>query len=322
MATIEQSRAKSIIRNFSRQKILVLGDIMVDKYLWGRVSRISPEAPVPVVEIEKDTSCLGGAGNVWQNLKSLGASPMLSGIVGRDTYGEWIQRHITDSRGVFSLPDRPTSLKTRIIAHHQQVVRVDQENKIPIPQATLKSMTAYIEKQVFQGIFISDYNKGVISRSLMKHLLPWAQTQGMSVFVDPKVENISLYSQVTLLTPNHHEAEKIAHQPCRTVSEVETAGQKILERTGTEYLIIKRGEQGMTVFAKDHSIIHMPTIAKEVFDVTGAGDTVIATAGLALLSGASIREAALLANCAAGIVVGKIGTASLTTEELIDSIKE
>ena len=245
---------------------------------------------------------------------------MLSGIIGQDTYGEWIQHHITDNRGVFSLSDRPTSLKTRVIAHHQQVVRVDQENKIPLPKATLKAMMAFIEKEVFQGIFISDYNKGVISKPLMKHLLPWAQTQGIPVFVDPKVENISLYSKVTLLTPNHHEAEKITQQSCYKDSEVEIIGHKILERTGIEYLIIKRGEQGMTVFDKDKHIFHMPTIAKEVFDVTGAGDTVIATAGLSLLSGASIREAALLANCAAGIVVGKIGTAHLSPEELIASL--
>jgi D-beta-D-heptose 7-phosphate kinase/D-beta-D-heptose 1-phosphate adenosyltransferase len=293
---------------------------MLDKYLWGNVGRISPEAPVPVVEVHRDTSCLGGAGNVCHNLESLGAFPIPVGVVGDDQAGDWIIKSVPDNTGIFVDKKRPTTVKTRIIAHHQQVVRVDQEEKKSISSKMEEKIVNFIQRDEFEGILISDYNKGLLTKSLMQKLLPYAQKKEISVFVDPKVDNFFSFSPVTLINPNHAEAEQIVHFSCDTDAQVEKAGEKILSRIESKYLILKRGERGLTVFEKGKKEIHIPTIAKEVFDVTGAGDTVIATASLALLSEASILEAAMLANTAAGVVVGKIGTATVTPGELISAL--
>ena len=319
---INPERARRLIRRFKNKRVLVLGDLMLDKYIWGDVSRISPEAPVPVVAVRKDTSCLGGAGNVAHNLESLGARPILVGVVGDDAEGRWIKRHLPESRGVFLDKKRPTTVKTRIIAHHQQVVRVDFEKKSPIPEPIQQRMVKVIREEEYDGLLISDYNKGIVNPSLMGRVLENARTQKIPVFVDPKVENFSLFSPITLITPNHVEAEKIVRHECRTDAQVERAGFEILSLISSLYLILKRGEQGMTVFEKGKPPIHIPTIAKEVFDVTGAGDTVIATVTLALLSGATIREAAMISNAAAGIVVGKIGTATASPEELLAALSQ
>lgn len=310
---------QKIVQNFKDKRVLVLGDIMLDKYIWGDVIRISPEAPVPVVEVKKDTSCFGGAGNASHNLETLGAFPLLVGVVGDDPEGEWIKKNVPDNRGIFTDKKRPTTMKTRIIAHHQQVVRVDYEKASPISTLTEERIFNFIKTERYDGILISDYNKGLLTKSLMKKVLPLAKKRKMPVFVDPKVKHFHLFTPVTLVTPNHFEAEKIVHHECHTDAQVEKACQKILMRISARYIILKRGEQGLTVFERGKRATHIPTIAKEVFDVTGAGDTVNATAALALLSGASILEAAILANAAAGIVVGKIGTAAVTPEELMES---
>jgi D-beta-D-heptose 7-phosphate kinase/D-beta-D-heptose 1-phosphate adenosyltransferase len=316
MTNVDVKKMANIIENFHGKRVLVLGDLMLDKYLWGNVGRISPEAPVPVVEVHRDTSCLGGAGNVCHNLSSLGAFPIPVGVVGDDQAGQWIRENVLDNSGIFIDKKRPTTVKTRIIAHHQQVARVDQEEKKSISSAMEEKIFDFIQANMYAGILISDYNKGLLTRSLMSKLLPYAQKKEISVFVDPKVDNFFSFSPVTLLNPNHTEAEHIVHHACDTDKQVERAGARILSRIEAKYLILKRGERGLTVFEKGKKEIHIPTIAKEVFDVTGAGDTVIATASLALLSSASILEAALLANAAAGVVVGKIGTATLTPDEL------
>ncbi|MBS3819903.1 D-glycero-beta-D-manno-heptose-7-phosphate kinase [bacterium] len=320
MDKVSQQRIKKIVGEFKNKRVLVLGDLMLDKYVWGRVGRISPEAPVPVVEVKKDTSCLGGSGNVGHNLESLGATPLLVGVVGQDQEGDWVKSRVTNGQGIITDSKRPTIVKTRIIAHHQQVVRVDIENKKPVSHRMEEQIFRYIQDETFHALLISDYNKGLLTRSLMKKVLPYAQENKIPVFVDPKVENFSLFSPVTLITPNHVEAERIVHHRCGTNQQTEKAGEKILERTQSRYLIIKRGEQGMSVFEKGKKAFHIPTLAKEVYDVTGAGDTVIAVASLALVSGATIHEAAILANTAAGLVVGKIGTASLTPQELLSHI--
>lgn len=320
MIGFDLKRIEEIVRNFKKRRLLVLGDIMLDKYIWGNVSRISPEAPVPVVEVIKSTSCLGGAGNVHHNLESLGASSLLVGVIGEDDEGNWIKKHVTECRGILIDTRRPTTVKTRIIAHHQQVVRVDQEKKKSISPLIEEKISHLIQKEKYNGIIISDYNKGIVSKPLMSRALAYAAEQKISVFVDPKVENFFLFSPVTLITPNHFEAEKIVHHPCRQESEIEKAGRQILSKLETLYLIIKRGEEGMSIFEKKRKPVHIPTIAREVFDITGAGDTVIATAALSLLAGATIYEAAILANAAAGIVVGKIGTATITPEELIEQM--
>ncbi len=321
MKAIDMKKMEKIISNFPNKTVLVLGDLMMDKYIWGNVSRISPEAPVPVVEVRKDTRCLGGAGNVSHNLESLGATTLQVGIVGEDDEGEWIKKRFTKNKGIFVDEKRPTIVKTRIIAHHQQVVRVDLEHKSSIPPKMEKQIFRFIQQEKYDGILLSDYNKGTLTKSLMKKLLPYAVEKRIPVFVDPKIENFFHFSPVTLITPNHHEAEQIVRHPCLSDSEVENAGAKILSRISSRYLILKRGEQGMTVFEKQKKPYHIPTTAREVYDVTGAGDTVIAVAALSLLAGASIEEAAVLSNTAAGIVVGKLGTAATTSKELMADLK-
>ncbi|MCJ7583054.1 MAG: D-glycero-beta-D-manno-heptose-7-phosphate kinase [Candidatus Aminicenantes bacterium] len=320
MKDIDIKKMKSTVKSFKGKKVLVLGDIMLDKYIWGDVVRISPEAPVPVVEVKKDTSCLGGAGNVCRNLESLGAFPLLVGITGNDSAADWIKAHIPDSRGIFIDKKRPTSVKTRIVANRQQVVRVDSETAASISYRQAEKIFDFIKNENCDGILISDYNKGVITRSLMTNLLAYTQKNKIPVFVDPKIENFPLFSPITLITPNHHEAERIIHQTCKDDSEVDKAGEKIFQKITTKYIIIKRGERGMTVFEKGKRPLHIPSLAREVYDVSGAGDTVIATASLALLSGATILEAAYLANTAAGIVVGKIGTATASASELLNAL--
>jgi len=319
-STPDFEKLSRIVPAFKKKKVLVLGDLMLDRYIWGSVSRISPEAPVPVVEVRADSLCLGGAGNVAQNLFGLGAAPILVGVVGDDEQGRWIKSNVPDDRGIFVDKARPTAVKTRIIAHQQQIVRVDQEKKGPFARGLEEKVLNFIRRQKYEGILISDYNKGLVNPSLIGRALLFAKEHRLPVFVDPKVEHFSLFSPVTLVTPNHHEAEKIVRHECRTDAQVEKAGAEILALISRRYLIIKRGEDGMAVFEKKKRPLHIPTVARQVFDVTGAGDTVIAVASLALLAGASIAEAASLSNTAAGIVVGKIGTASVSPEELLSAL--
>ncbi len=322
MIEANKKNLETIINKFRGRRLLVLGDIMFDRYIWGKVERISPEAPVPVVQVNRDTLCLGGAGNVYQNLKSLGAFPILLGTVGNDEEGKWIKKNLDYKKGIFTSQNRPTTTKTRIIAHQQQVVRVDKEGKEPLSQKINEKILDFIQKETYEGILISDYNKGVVNSSLMNDLLSFTQKKKIPVFVDPKKENITHFSPITLLTPNHHEASSIVNHPCEEDPETENAGIEILSLIDTKYLIIKRGKKGMTVFDKNKHPIHIPTTAQEVYDITGAGDTVIATASLSLLSGASLQESAFLANTAAGIVVGKMGTAAVTSQELINLLKK
>jgi len=319
--SLDPHKIDRLVRTFKGRRVLVLGDLMLDRYIWGDVSRISPEAPVPVVEVRKSTSTLGGAGNVGHNLASLGASPLLVGVVGDDEEGAWIKRRVGESRGVFVDAGRPTTVKMRIIAHHQQVVRVDQERKKPVSADVEEKIVRFIEREKFEGIVVSDYNKGIVTRTLMERVLAFARKENIPVFVDPKVENFAFFTPVTFIAPNHHEAERIVHHPCHSNADIERAGREIMARTASRYLIIKRGEQGLSVFEEGRKPAHIPTIAQEVFDVTGAGDTVIATAALALLAGATIGEAALMANAAAGVVVGKIGTAVCAPEELLKAVE-
>ncbi|MFQ6037915.1 MAG: D-glycero-beta-D-manno-heptose-7-phosphate kinase [Candidatus Aminicenantales bacterium] len=317
MIRITHKRARQIVAHFKEKRMLVLGDVMLDRYIWGEVSRISPEAPIPVVRVRRESSCLGGAGNVGQNLLRLGAHPVLTGVVGRDPEGRWIREHVEDGRGLFSTPTRPTTVKTRIIAHSQQVVRVDREETRPISPGLEGKIFRFIREERPEGLLISDYNKGLVTPSLVEKVLLFAKRQGIPVFVDPKVDHFTHFSPVTLLTPNHHEAERIVHHECLSDEDVERAGRTILSEISAEFLILKRGPHGLSVFEKGRRALHIPAVAKEVYDVTGAGDTVIAVAALALLAGASIREAAVLANVAAGLVVAKVGTAAITPEELL-----
>jgi D-beta-D-heptose 7-phosphate kinase/D-beta-D-heptose 1-phosphate adenosyltransferase len=321
MTKINPQKKRKIVNGFKNKRILVLGDLMMDKYIWGDVSRISPEAPIPVVVAKNDTSCLGGAGNVSHNIQSLGASPILTGVVGRDKEGDWIRKAVLDNRGIFVSKSRPTTVKTRIIAHQQHVVRVDMEEKKPISSELANKLYRFIQQEKFDALIISDYNKGLLSESLLQKVLAFAQQENIPVCVDPKAEHFLSFSPITLITPNHLEAERVVHHACLTDEDVEKAGNTILSQISTKYLILKRGEQGLSVFERNKKALHVPTLAKEVYDVTGAGDTVIAVSSLALVAGASIQEAALLANIAAGIVVGKLGTATLNAAELIAALQ-
>lgn len=325
---LDKKRLVQIVRRFGKKRVVVLGDLMLDEFLWGSVSRISPEAPVPVVEVKKETVHLGGAGNVTFNLWSLGAAPVPLGVIGKDEAGVRLlaefRRLGVDLRGVVQDPARTTSVKTRIIAHHQQVCRADRENRDEISTAVRQKL-ARLFRQLLnsaQSVVLSDYAKGVLCPALVEELLPMARARRVPVCVDPKVKNFALYRQATVITPNKMEAEQASGVAIEDEGSLVEAGRRIREQAQCDHLLVTRGEEGMSLFASDGRVEHIPTPAVEVFDVTGAGDTVISTLALGLATGATIREAAILANFAAGIVVGKLGTAAATPEELISRIRK
>ena len=319
------------VHEFSRARIVVIGDLMIDEFIYGTAERISPEAPVPVVKVTEKRYRLGGAANVLNNIHALKGKGFLCGIVGRDAMGTKckgaLKRLGADTDGIISEPGRPTTVKTRIIAdHRQQVVRYDQEVVHETSSACRKKILSYLKNKCAgaQALIISDYAKGVISPALLKELLPLARRTDIIICSDhPKVTNHTLYeNHATIITPNKKEAARVSGIEIETGEDVLRAGKKLLDSLACNAVLITRGEEGMTLFEKkDEAVIHIPTKAKEVYDVTGAGDTVIATLTMALAVGASYEEAARIANHAAGIVVSKLGTATATTQELIASIK-
>jgi len=315
------------IDRFSGTGVLVVGDVMVDEFLWGRVERISPEAPVPVVEVQREALLLGGAANVVNNIRALGGAVFLAGITGKDAMGEHLKDELkkidVDTDGIAALSDRPTTIKTRVIAHHQQVVRFDREKRGKIDKKTTDRIVGYTESlgHKISAIIISDYGKGVVNERLVSGLVGYARKQGLIVSVDPKVENFSIYKGVTVITPNHHEAGSGVGNKIVDEQSLLVTGKLILTKLGCENVIITQGEDGMTLFNRNGDIVHIPTVAQEVFDVTGAGDTVISTLTLAVAAGAEMRDAAVISNYAAGIVVGKVGTAIVTAGELRDEMQ-
>ena len=305
------------------RRVLVLGDVMLDEFLWGRVSRISPEAPVPVVQVTGQSFHLGGAGNVAANLRSLGGGAVLAGIVGRDTAGQRVREALAaagvDSRLVEVGRGRPTTVKTRVVAHGQQVVRADREDAADVPAGAETALVEWVRRDLPScgALVISDYQKGVVTASLLKRVLPLARRHRVSVLVDPKVHHFRLYRGATVVTPNQLEAEQATGLPLRSPAEVVAAGRRILSLLGCRAVLVTRGEHGMSLLERGRPPLHVPTAAREVFDVTGAGDSVIATMALALAAGATLPEAAVLANCAAGVVVGKVGTAQASPDEVL-----
>ncbi len=314
------------IGRFRGKRILVFGDLMLDRFVWGSVSRISPEAPVPVVEIGRETTCLGGAANVAANIRSLGAVPIPVGLIGADLEGRRLQEEFrrlgASIRGVVADPARPTCVKTRIIAHHQQVCRTDREDKTPLSEAVTARLVERFSGALAgaDAVVISDYAKGLVTPALLRRILPIARTGGKLVAVDPKMKNFAAYRPASLITPNTQEAELASGIHIATQRDLLRAGRKIQKDSGIRNLLITRGEHGMALFEGDARVTHIPTVAREVFDVTGAGDTVISSLALGLAAGLPLLQAAVLANIAAGIVVGKLGTASVTPKELIDRI--
>ncbi len=325
---MNRNRVDQILDAFSGKTILIVGDVMLDEFIWGKVGRISPEAPVPVVEVIRETYRLGGSANVAANIRELDGIPIPIGVVGRDAASDRIEEllkecHI-ETHGLVQA-DRPTTLKTRIIAHSQQVVRADRESKAPLSTEVNRDLSnlflQYLPKAA--AIVVSDYDKGVVSRELLSAILPKARAAGVPVYLDPKVHHADYYRPVTLITPNHREAELLTGMIINSETALEDAGRKLLQRFECEYALITRGEQGMSLFsaASLGRSQHLPTFAREVFDVTGAGDTVIATLALAGAGGATMEESAVLANHAAGIVVGKVGTATVTRSELLSDFE-
>jgi D-beta-D-heptose 7-phosphate kinase/D-beta-D-heptose 1-phosphate adenosyltransferase len=302
----------------------VIGDLMLDHFIWGTVTRISPEAPVPVVQVARETEMPGGAGNVAVNMASLGAEVHVVGLVGEDTAADRLlslfQRGAIRTESVIRTPERPTIVKTRIIAHHQQVVRVDREVRGEFADHLRDEIWSHVARLLpeMQAVVLSDYAKGVITPDLIHRLIALAQKLKIPVTVDPKVENFHLYKQATCVTPNTQEAmESAGVRSVRDEKDMDKLGQDLLKKINADSILITRGEHGMSLFEKKKPVVHIPTRAQQVFDVTGAGDTVIGTLTLALAAGAPVRTAAELANYAAGIVVGKLGTASVTSPELL-----
>ncbi len=318
-------RASSIIEKFKKTRVLVIGDLIMDHFIWGKVRRISPEAPVPVVEVTSESLMLGGSANVVNNIHSLGGISFVTGVVGRDEDGKKLIKALKE-KGISAdgiIPDtrRPTTIKTRVIAHSQQVVRFDREKKERLEGDSTDRVLNYIRKAVKSAdiVVISDYAKGLITEGLVEETRDMCRRLKKPVAVDPKVEHFDYYKGVTIVTPNNLEASMASGVEIVDDASLHRAGEVLFNRLGCEALLITRGENGMSLF-EPNSETHIPTVAREVFDVSGAGDTVIGVLALALGSGASFKEASVIANFAAGVVVGKVGTATLTTKELMEAI--
>ncbi|GJM43859.1 MAG: RfaE bifunctional protein, domain I [Gemmatimonadota bacterium] len=313
---------RDLSRHFPDRSVLVVGDLMLDEYVWGEAGRISPEAPVPVVDVQRESLRLGGAANVARNIVSLGGRVELLALVGQDDYADSL-RNLLDEEGIGSTglvadPDRPTTRKTRIVASRQQVVRVDRESRAPLKGALRQN---FIDRMVAAmegagGLVVSDYGKGVVDRDLMEVIAAEARDRDLFVAVDPKESHFYQYRNISVVTPNVHEASRATRIEIRDDASLEQAGRKLLAELQSEAVLITRGPDGMSLFRPDQATTHIPVMAREVYDVTGAGDTVIATFTLARSAGATLEQAAVLSNAAAAVVVGEIGTAAVTPREL------
>lgn len=321
-------RGEEVLARMKGHKVLVIGDLMIDEYIWGGVTRVSPEAPVPIVGVTNETLRLGGAANVANNIIGLGGEVEVCGVLGNDQMGRWIKSDLSAKkvgvRGIVTCTGRPTTVKTRVIAHDQQVVRVDKEVTTPLERHDEDLILGSAES--FLGecgcVVVSDYAKGVITPTLMHRLVSLAREHSVPVAVDPKISQFSIYKGVTVLTPNLFEAAAGASLVIDSMEALVKAGQLIVQKLGCKYLIITRGDQGMTLFSgrKDHT--HIEAHSRHVYDVTGAGDTVISTLSLSLASGMTMLEGAHLANVAAGVVVGEVGTVPISSEKMRLRLKE
>jgi len=323
----KKDKFKKIIVRFPKVKVLIVGDLILDEFLWGNVSRISPEAPVPVVHVRSESFMPGGAANVANNIHALGGKAYLAGVVGMDERGSILRQEL-DKRGVgvegiVVDGERPTTLKTRVIAHQQQVVRIDKEKMDGLSTGLIDQIIDYIKEIIGQidAIIIEDYGKGVVTPRLLQEILRLARRHKKIVTVDPKEEHFHYYKGVTAITPNHHEAAQAAGVKVKDVDSIAKVGKALLNKLKCEAVLLTLGENGMQLFEKQGRITHIPTVAQDVFDVSGAGDTVIGTFTLALAAGANMQEAAKVSNFAAGIVVGKVGIGVVTQEELLERIR-
>ncbi len=318
---------EEILLRIRGKRVLVIGDIMVDEYIGGNVSRISPEAPVPVVEVETEELRLGGAANVAANVRSLGGNPALIGVVGDDAAAERLTEDLArdglDGRGIIVDRGRPTTIKTRIIAGSQQIVRFDKEEREEVKGENLAKLSHNVQERLSEvdGLIVSDYGKGVISGPFLQWLIPKALQLKKIISVDPKENHFPLYRGVTVITPNHKEAGAACGKAIRTEEDLNAAGLSLLSEVGVQGVLITRGAQGMRLFERGKPPVQIDTVAQEVYDVVGAGDTVVAALTLALAAGANLEEGARISNYAAGVVVGKKGTATVTLNELKNSLR-
>lgn len=312
-----------IVTRIREQSILVVGDVMLDEYVWGDATRISPEAPVPVVDYVERTYVAGGAANVAVNAASMGNRSKLGGVIGQDVAGDILCATLAnlgvESTGLSVDMQRPTTLKMRIIAHRQQIVRLDTENRAPLSSELEDQILHWVELNLSAvgACVISDYAKGVVSDSLSRRVIDSARQAGLPVIIDPKGSDYTKYRGATVITPNLHEVEHVCGRRITSDNELNAAGQDLLGRLPGSAILITRGPGGMVLFRQDCVPMHIPSVAHGVFDVTGAGDTVVSTLSLGLATGAELEDAAVIANTAAGIVVGKMGTATVTIDELL-----
>lgn len=311
----------NLMGRFDDVRVLVVGDLMVDEYLWGHVGRISPEAPVPVVEVRKDSWVPGGAANVATNLRALGATVTLAGVIGNDETGSKLVDRMKelsiDVAAVVADPARITTRKTRVMAKHQQVTRIDRESRSPIaePGEILEKVKSVLGD--VDVIVIEDYGKGVVTAAVCSGIIEAAGELGKPVIVDPKERRFRMYRGATLITPNLHEAADATDIEEHNNDEtVEWIGRRLKEMLGCEMVLITRGEKGMSLVTEDGTFFTIPTIAREVFDVSGAGDTVVATIAAAVGAGGDMENACVLATHAASCVVAKLGTATVTRDEI------
>lgn len=321
---LEPERIAAILDSLDGGRVVVVGDLMLDLFVFGEVTRISPEAPVPVVRVTRETERLGGAANVALNVQSLGGRVTLVGVVGEDLAADRLAR-ATRECGVEArmvpISGRPTTVKTRVMAHQQQMVRTDHEVSDPVEPAVEKKLLAEVTRVLGRGstLIVSDYQKGVVTKAFMRALIELARSRGVRVLVDPKVRNIGFFKGAFLVTPNQKEAEEITGIAIHTDEDAERVVRRVAQRAGTEGALVTRGEEGMSLGLRVKGKFrhwHVRSAAREVFDVTGAGDTAIATLALALVAGAEPHEAMVISNLAAGVAVGKLGTSSVTAAEI------
>lgn len=327
------SQLYSLIERFADTRILVVGDVILDEYLLGNVSRISPEAPVPILDVVSDSLKLGGAANVIHNLKILGATPLVASVIGDDVNGEKLRQQLqaldVSTDGLCVDASRPTTIKTRIISeyhrHHQQLARLDRECRTDIDQALERRLLDYVRCMLpsLDAIILEDYGKGVITGNVVHQIVDMATHAGKTVAVDPKTDHFPRYSGVTVLTPNHYEAGSAVQMTIDSHERLLLAGKRLLDTLNCNFVLITRGEDGMSLFDREHQFVtHVPTVAKEVYDVAGAGDTVIAVLTLTLAVGGNAVNAEILSNTAAGVVCGKMGIATIMPEELRQALTE
>lgn len=327
MSQITKQRASEILRTLRERKVLVLGDVMLDEFVWGDVTRISPEGPVPVVDVRRESVHLGGAANVLANLIALGAHGRVVGVVGNDYAGERIREELRqlNSGGDIGLivdESRCSTTKTRIVAHSQLVVRADRESRGPVSSQLEEQIIDHLKEGLAEAdaFVVSDYDKGVVTPTILRAVLPFAYER-VPVLIDPKLRNFNSYRPASLVTPNHHEALRMSDTEDHSDDGSHDAARIIQQKLGCDAVLITRGDRGMMLLEANRAPVYVKTAAREVYDVTGAGDTVIAALAGALASGATMLEAAAFANHAAGIVVGKVGTATATADELLSALE-